>query len=241
MAAINLQTQPDRTTEQRSDVHEIPPLKQGDYLTRDEFERRYNAMPEATKAELIEGRVYMSSPVRYNSHGKPDRHLNTWLGVYGAFTPGTSGANNATIRMDDPNEPQPDGILIIEKGGQAIIGPDDYLEGAPELAIEVSASTASRDLGEKLASYRRNGVREYIVWSIYEGQLTWFSLEAGEYVPLSPDSDGILRSRVFPGLWLDVEALLNDEMATVLSMLQKGLESPEHGAFVERLQGRKPD
>ncbi len=239
MATINPQTEQDRTTLRPVTIPNIPPLENGDVLDRDEFERRYNAMPETTKAELIEGRVYMSSPVRFNSHGKPDRHLNTWLGVYGAFTPGTSGANNATIRMDDPNEPQPDGILIIEKGGQAIIGPDDYLEGAPELAIEVSASTASRDLREKLAAYRRNGVREYIVWSIYERQLTWFSLEAGEYVPFNPDDDGVTRSRVFPGLWLDVAALLKDDMAKVLAVLQQGLASSEHSDFVKRLSGAK--
>jgi Uma2 family endonuclease len=235
MAVINLQTEQQRTTLRPVAIPAIPPLENGDVLDRDEFERRYNAMPEAIKAELIEGRVYMSSPVRYNNHGKPDRNLNTWLGVYSAFTPGTSGANNATIRMDDFNEPQPDGILILEERGQAIIGPDDYLEGAPELAIEVSASTATRDLREKLAAYRRNGVREYIVWSIYDRQLTWFILEAGEYIPLPQDSDGIFRSRVFPGLWLDVESLLNDEMAAVLTVLQQGLASEEHAAFIQKL------
>ncbi|MCI0523918.1 MAG: Uma2 family endonuclease [Acidobacteria bacterium] len=219
----------------------IPPLENGDYLTRDEFERRYNAMPKAIKAELIEGRVYMSSPVRYRSHGFPDRNLNTWLGVYSAFTPGVSGANNTTVRLDQPNEPQPDGLLIIDEllGGQATISQDDYLEGAPELVVEVAASSATHDLRDKKEAYRRNGVREYVVWSVYDQQLKWFRLEAGQYVPLEPDEDGIIRSRVFPGLWLDVTALLNDDMAKVLAVLQQGLASPEHGEFIKRLASAK--
>src|SRR5574341_441135 len=215
----------------------IPPVENGDYLTRDEFERRYNAMPEATKAELIEGRVYMPSPVRRKSHGEPDSKMITWLGVYSASTPGVFAANNATVRMDETNEPQPDADLRIGEasGGQATLSPDDYLEGAPELAVEVSASSASYDLREKLSAYRRNRVQEYLVWSIYNQQLKWFRLEAGQYVPLEPDEDGVIRSRVFPGLWLDVTALLDDDMAKVLAVLQQGLASPEHGDFVKRL------
>ncbi|MGE0129594.1 MAG: Uma2 family endonuclease [Blastocatellales bacterium] len=219
----------------------IPPLENGDYLTRDEFERRYNAMPADVKAELIEGRVYMTSPVRYKSHGAPNRNLNTWLGVYSAFTPGVSGAKNTTVLLDQPNEPQPDGLLIIDEllGGQTTVSADDYLEGAPELVVEVSASSASLDLREKLSVYRRNGVREYIVWSVFDQQFKWFSLEAGEYVELNPDEDGVIRSRVFPGLWLDVDALLKDNMAKVLAILQQGLASPEHTDFIEQLSKGK--
>lgn len=217
----------------------IPPLENGDYLTRDEFERRYNAMPEKVKAELIEGRVYMSSPVRCKSHGNPDNKIATWAGFYSAHTQGVTAANNATVQMDEINEPQPDVLLIIEEhfGGQAIINADDYLEGAPELAIEVAASSATYDLRDKKEAYRRNGVREYIVWSVYDQQLQWFRLEAGQYVPLTPDDDGIIRSRVFPGLWLDVEALLKDDMARVLAVLQQGLATSEHADFVKRLSG----
>lgn len=215
----------------------IPPLENGDYLSRDEFERRYNAMPEKVKAELIEGRVYMSSPVRWQSHGEPDNKMNIWVGTYSISTPGVSAASNATVLMDETNEPQPDVSLRISEtsGGQAILNPDDYLEGAPELAIEVAASSATYDLRDKKEAYRRNGVREYIVWSVYDQQLQWFRLEAGQYAQLTPDDDGIIRSRVFPGLWLDVEALLKDDMARVLAVLQQGLASSEHSDFVERL------
>ncbi len=219
----------------------LPPLEQGDSLTRDEFESRYHAMPRVRKAELIEGKVYVPSPVRRKSHGEPDCALITWLGVYRALTPGVRCANNATVRLDEKNEPQPDADLRIEEayGGQAIISQDDYLEGAPELVVEIAASNAAHDLHEKLTVYRRNGVREYIVWATFDAQVQWFSLEtdAGELLPA--DEQGIVRSRVFPGLWLDVPALLQDDLAQVLRCLQKGLASAEHQQFVADLESRR--
>jgi Uma2 family endonuclease len=208
----------------------IPPLENGDHLTKDEFERRYNAMPKTIKAELIEGK----------SRGNPDNKIATWLGFYSAHTQGVAAANNATVQLDEINEPQPDVLLIIEEhfGGQTIINADDYLEGAPELAVEVAASSATYDLREKKEAYRRNGVQEYIVWAVYDRQLQWLRLEAGQYVSLNPGEDGVIRSRTFPGLWLDVEALLKDDMAKVLAVLQQGLDSSEHKDFVERLSQR---
>ena len=214
-----------------------PPLENGDYLTRDEFERRYTAMPNLKKAELIEGRVYVLLPAHSKYHGEPHAKIAGWLGVYSAYTPGVEGSNNATVRLDETNEPQPDALLRIDEagGGQTIIDSDGFLQGAPELIAEVAGSSASYDLREKLFVYQHHGVQEYIVWSIYEQQLDWFRLQAGEYARLRPDNDGIIRSRVFPGLWLDVEALLKDDMAKVLSVLQQGLASPEHGEFIKRL------
>ena len=111
----------------------IPPLENGDRLTRAEFERRYDAMPALKKAELIEGEVYMPSPVRYGRHSQPHSRLGTWLGIYELDTPGVEAGDNGTIRLDLDNEPQPDAFLIIrpERGGQARISEDDYIEGAP--------------------------------------------------------------------------------------------------------------
>ncbi|MCG3161058.1 MAG: hypothetical protein JMDDDDMK_02176 [Acidobacteria bacterium] len=237
MAAINLQTKEGRTFRQTINIPEIPPLENGDYLTREEFERRYNAMPEGVKAELIEGRVYMSSPVRSRSHGEPHSLVVGWLVFYKAFTPGVFVTDNSTVRMDEPNEPQPDVALRINEasGGKAMLSHDDYLEGAPELIVEIAASSASHDLRDKKEVYHRNGVMEYIVWSVFDQRLRWFSHEAGEYVELNPGEDGVIRSRVFPGLWLDVEALLKDDMAKVLATLQQGLASSEHTGFVKRL------
>lgn len=221
----------------------IPPLEHGAYLTRAEFERRYEAMPSHIKAELIEGRVYMSSPVRRKNHSLPDTRFITWLGVYAAATPGVEAANNGTVRLDEWNEVQPDSDLRIDEthGGQTIVSGDDYLEGAPELVIEIAASTAPRDLREKFTVYQRNGVREYIVWAVADGQIHWFNLESGMFTPLSPDPadhDEYLRSRTFPGLWLDVQAMLRGEMARVLQVLQQGLAAPEHAEFVAALARR---
>ncbi|MGI2904102.1 Uma2 family endonuclease [Tolypothrix sp. VBCCA 56010] len=218
-------------------LNKIPPLESGDRLSRHEFERRYTAMPQLKKAELIEGVVYVSSPLRFKSHGQPHGDLIIWLGTYKVSTPGVELGDNATVRLDLDNEPQPDVLLLIDEklGGQAKISEDDYIEGAPELVAEVAASSASNDLYDKKRAYRRNGVQEYIVWQILENKVDWFSLQNDEYVTLEADANGVIKSRTFPGLWLDMTALLTGEMTKVLAVLQEGLNSSEHQAFVERL------
>lgn len=218
-------------------LNKIPPLESGDRLSRHEFERRYTAMPHLKKAELIEGVVYVSSPLRFKSHGQPHGDLIIWLGTYKVSTPGVELGDNATVRLDLDNEPQPDVLLLIDEklGGQAKISEDDYIEGAPELVAEVAASSASNDLYDKKRAYRRNGVQEYIVWQILENKVDWFSLQNDEYVTLEADANGVIKSRIFPGLWLDMTALLTGEMTKVLAVLQQGLNSTEHQAFVERL------
>ena len=220
----------------------IPPLENGDHLTREEFERRYDAMPALKKAELIEGVVFIPSPVQHRRHGHPHTRLITWLGTYETDTPGVEAGDNSSIRLDLDNEPQPDGFLIIlpECGGQARISDDDYIEGTPELIAEVAASSASFDLGKKFDVYRRNGVREYVVWRVLDGQVDWYANRGGRFEQVSPPADGILRSEVFPGLWLDAAALVQNDRKAVQAVLQQGLDSPEHGLFVERLRRDRP-
>jgi len=215
----------------------IPPLVAGDRMSRDEFERRYDAMPGLKKAELIDGVVYMPSPVRITLHGEPHIFLDTWLGTYRAATPGTRAGTNTTARLSLDNEPQPDALLLIDPacGGQAQINPNDYVELAPELVAEVSASTASFDLNSKLDAYCRNGVREYLVWRVLDRQFDWFARRGHAFEHLVPGSDGILRSEVFPGLWLDSAALLRGDMLRVLDVVRQGSASDEHSRFVERL------
>jgi Uma2 family endonuclease len=219
----------------------IPPLRPGDRLDREEFERRYRAMPEGVKAELIEGVVYMPPPVSTEEHAGPHFDLITWLGVYRAFTPGVQGGDNATLRLDLDNEPQPDAFLRIrpECGGQSADA-DGYVQGAPELVAEVAASSASYDLHDKLDAYRRNGVQEYVVWRVWDRRVDWLVLRGGRFEPLAPDAAGLLHSRVFPGLRLSPVALLGGDMARVIAAVQQGCSSPEHIAFVERLRHATP-
>ncbi len=216
----------------------VPPLETGDRLNRAEFERRYMAMPNLKRAELIEGVVYVPSPVRARRHGQPHAHLVTWIGNYESATPGVLVADNASVRLDLDNEPQPDAVLFIDPdhGGQARIAPDDYLEGAPELVAEVASSSASYDLNSKLHVYRRNAVREYVVWRVLDQQIDWFVLREGEFVRLPVDNAGLYRSGVFPGLWLDPAALVRGDTPTVQSTLQRGLASQEHSDFIAYLK-----
>lgn len=213
----------------------ILPLENGDQLSREEFERRDALLPEGKWAELIEGTVFMAAALRFRSHGKPHGQLSTWLATYQVFTPGTEIAIDTTVRLDEINQPQPDLALFVHPHGQVHISEDDYLEGAPELTVEISASTASIDLGAKKTAYQRNGVQEYIVWRVLEGEIDWFRLEQGVYVELLPDADGITRSIQYPGLWLDRSALLADNMPQVLTILQQGLDSPAHQSFAAKL------
>ena len=218
----------------------IAPLESGDRLNRHEFERRYNAMPSVKKAELIEGVVYVASPLRFESHAEPHGLLIIWLGTYKVGTPSIKLGIEPTVRLDQDNEPQPDGVLLIPEsaGGQSTLSEDDYIEGAPELVAEIAATSVANDLHDKKKAYRRNGVHEYIVWQIFENQLDWFSLQQSEYVPLAADGNGIVRSLVFPGLWLSVPDLLTGNMTRVLSVLQEGLNSAEHAEFVQGLSGQ---
>ena len=212
---------------------DVPPLESGDRLTRAEFLRRYDAMPDVKKAELIEGVVYVPSPVRQKYHGRQHLHILNWIGHYEAGTPGLEGGDNSTVLLDLDNAPQPDGVLFIQPqhGGQVKINEDGYIEGAPDLVAEVAASSASYDLHDKLNAYRRNGVREYVVHRVFERKVDWFVLKEGRFEALAPSADGLLRSAIFPGLWLDDDALIRGDLATVLAVVQQGLSSPEHVKF----------
>ncbi len=218
----------------------IPPLREGDRLSREEFERRYDAMPELKKAELINGVVLMPSPVRLQQHGSPHADLITWLGTYRVATPGVCVGDNSTIRLDADNEPQPDVLMIVEPswGGQVRIDSDGYVEGGPELVAEVAASSINIDLTSKLQIYAQHGVREYLVWRVLDQAVDWFVLRQGQYDRLAPTPAGVYQSEVFPGLWLDVTALVRLDIAAVMRLLQQGLASPEHAAFVALLKQR---
>jgi hypothetical protein len=216
----------------------IPPLEPGDQLTRDEFERRYEAMPNLKKAELLEGVVHMPSPVRFLDHAEPHGVIIGVCFNYRVSTPGVRMGDNGTLRLDLDNEPQPDAAMFVDPacGGSVELTSDGYVAGAPELISEISASSVGIDLTTKLRVYRRNRVREYLVWRVLDREIDWFVLRQTQYDRLVPDSAGLLKSEVFPGLWLDPSALIQMDLPRVLQVLQQGIASPEHADFVTRLR-----
>jgi Uma2 family endonuclease len=211
----------------------IPRLENGDRLTQKEFHRRYEAMPKNVKAELIKGVVYMASPVRVKNHGEPHARMMGFLANYQMLTNGIGLLDNTTFIVNEFYEPQPDCVLRIEEefGGKSWINEDDYLEGSPELIVEIAASTASYDLHDKLEIYESKGIREYIVWRVLDKQIDWFSLENGKYQKIEPNKQGIIESKTFIGLRLNVDAILNNDLRKVLDDLQKGLSSKKYKEF----------
>jgi Uma2 family endonuclease len=215
-----------------------PPLTNGDHLTQAEFLRRYAAMPELDDAELIEGVVYLRPPVTHAYHGASHFDLIGWLGIYSMHTPGVRGGDNGALRLDELNAPQPDAYLIVlpTHGGQVRFDSDGYIVGAPELVAEVAASSAAIDLNAKKTAYLRNGVREYIVWRVFDRAIDWFVSREGRFDRLVPGEGGRLQSQVLAGLWLDAEALIGGDMLSVDRIVRQGVTTPEHAAFVSILQ-----
>lgn len=215
----------------------VPVLVSGDTLTRDEFERRYEAMRDVRKAELIEGVVFMPSPVRDTQHGRPHALLAKWLTHYEDATPGVAFSVDSSLRLDLDNEPQPDlQLRITGPSGSSRIDGDGFVQGAPELVVEVAASSVSIDLHRKLQVYRRCGVREYVVHRTEDVAVDWFVLRRGSYERVNAESDGLLRSEVFPGLWLDPSALIRQDAATLRTAVGAGTATAAHAAFVRRLR-----
>lgn len=234
-----MSAQPVRTIVRTPHVHvaaEPPPLNPGDHLSRAEFERRWDAHPEIKIAELVEGVVFYSRYVPFEKHGCPHADAVGWLGVYTAYTPGINACSSGTVRLDFENEFTPDGCLYLERGGKSRVSQDDVIEGAPELVVEIATSSAAYDLHTKKRVYQRSGVQEYLAFQMHEKGEDWFVLREGVYATLTPDETGILKSEVFPGLWLNTKAFWSGDLAAMLATLQEGVASPEHAAFVERMK-----
>lgn len=196
-----------------------PSLHSGDRLTRAEFHRRYRGWPKERKAELVEGVVYVASPVSA-AHAEPHANVLLWLGAYRVRHPELRLHDNATVFLDADNEVQPDACLWRETPGGPRLNDEGYIEGPPQLVVEVALSSVSYDLHDKLRAYRRAGVREYVVWRVEDRAIDWLRLHEGAYLPVEPDARGVIESATFPGLRLAVDKLLASDLAAVLAELQ---------------------
>jgi Uma2 family endonuclease len=223
-------------TAKQARTRSLPPLENGDQLDQKTFHARYEAMPEKCRAELIGGIVYMASPQKV-PHSEAHWLTVRWLDEYAEATPGTKGLSNNTQILGPDSEPEPDNCLFIlpEYGGRVFVDESDYLNGSPELIVEVSSSTESIDLHRKKRDYEKAGVLEYAVLALRTQQVFWFIRRRGKFKDVPLPADGIFRSRIFPGLWLDAEAMLSNHRQRVLAALKQGLAAPEHAAFVARL------
>ncbi|CAN5500452.1 Uma2 family endonuclease [soil metagenome] len=221
-------------------IPELPPLVNGDHMSQVDFHRSYENYPDETKFELIAGTVYMASPLRH-SHGRSHVVMAWLLETYAIETLGVEALDNATTILDDENEPQPDLSLRIlhTHGGAASLSNDDYLTGPPELIVEIAHSSRAIDLYQKKEAYRKGGVVEYLVLSLQPLQLNWFHFPSGR--DLTPDVDGVCRSDVFPGLSINVPALLGQQREQLLAALREGMQSPAHAEFVKRLQAKRSE
>ena len=220
----------DSVREMRSAVPEG--LFEGNKLDQPTFHRLYEQTPQGFKAELIGGIVHVASPVGI-AHNDPHVLVIAWLSNYAVAKPNTHVLDNATVILDDQSEPQPDAGLRYRQGTSRIS--DNRCNGPPELVIEVSDSTVVHDLFDKRADYERHGVSEYLVLAVEESRAIWFTRgDDGGFVELSPTA-GKLQSCIFPGLWLDPDALFDLDHVRVMAVLNEGLASV--GKSEEKMEG----
>jgi Uma2 family endonuclease len=227
-------------SERRMQAPAISALRDGERLDQKTFHERYEATPEHVRAELIGGIVYIASPQK-TPHSRGARFVTRWLDEYGEATPGTECLPGVTNILGAESEPEPDHCLLVlpDFGGQTWENDRGYLAGSPELIVETSWATEARDLHQKKDDYEKAQVREYVVVALRSQKVFWFGRRGGKFAAMRPGRDGILRSRAFPGLWLDPTALLQNDRARLLAVLREGLASAEHAAFVAKITARK--
>ena len=212
-----------------------PTLEAGDHLDQKTFHARYEAMPQGTQAELIGGVVYMPSPMKL-PHGRLQQLVSNWLGDYEELTPGVQAVAGVTTILGEDSEPQPDCSLYIlpERGGQIGISDDQYITGAPELIVEIASSTESYDLHSKKRDYEVSGVCEYVVVAVRQAKVFWFIRGKHKFEETMPHDDGIIRSEVFPGLWLDPKALIEMDRTRLREITRQGCATDAHAEFVNK-------
>jgi hypothetical protein len=216
----------------------VPPFENGDRLDQKTFHDLYERTPFRFRAELVDGIVYLKIPKPVRLRRRPRLSLSVWLGAYEAETEGVQIAMHATNILIDRNETHPYQTVIVDPalGGRTSINADDFVEGGAELLVEIAERSCSLPYHKKFEQYQKANVREYIIVNLESRNFNWFTNTANGFQPIKPNADGIMKSRVLPGLWLDREATLNDNNKRVRAVLDSGLASPEHAKFVTKLQ-----
>jgi Uma2 family endonuclease len=211
-----------------------PLLANGDRMKQAEFHRLYELYDEDTKIELVGGIVYMSSPLS-RSHSDCAGRLGYAFERYAEDTPGVEVLHNATTILGEESEPQPDlGLRVLPEFGGRSWDEGIYVGGAAELFAEIAYSSRALDLHAKLRDYRAAGVLEYLVVLIEDQEVRWFHFPSDSEI--RPNRQGIAKSRVFPGLWIDVPALLRLDSRALRKAVEAGSRSKPHASFVRRLQ-----
>jgi hypothetical protein len=210
-------------------------LLEGQRLDQSAFHDLYESMPPGTRAELIDGVVYMPSPIGMQ-HGGALVPVIVWLAYFAEHTPGVQVMDNVTTIVGRRSELQPDAMLrILPECGGRTSNKRGFVRGAPELVFEVARASRYVDLGPKLVVYQQAGVLDYIVHAMNPDEILWFSREQKTLVPQTIGSDGLYRSTTFPGLWLDPQALVAMNYQRLRAVLDLGCATPEHAAFVAKL------
>ena len=199
---------------------QYPQLHNGDRMSREEFLRTWEQIPNLKHAELIKGVVYLASPVSV-AHGSYDTRMNGWLDHY-AYISGKDFlvTANTTLLTPDGSSLQPDAAMLNRPHANTAAA---YLEDVPDLVVEVAYSSQAYDLGPKMVAYRSAGVREYVVVLLRDQRVEWRVLAGTRYRLLHQPKDGILRSPHHPGLWLDTGALFPLDRQRLYAAIERGV------------------
>jgi hypothetical protein len=215
-------------------------IRPGDRMTLEEFLERWEQMPDLKFAELIDGTVYMPSPIS-REHMRVDSRVQGLCSYYCLRTAGTESGTNGTWLLNGVGGAQPDcSVHILQEFGGRSTTKRGLAAGAPEFVAEVCYSSRAYDLGPKLALYQAAGVDEYLAILVEERRFEWRVLINGSYELMDSDH-GVYRSRILPGLWIDSNAFWNDQSAALLQTLEQGLASQEHQDFAALLLQRRDE
>ena len=243
------QTAPDQTVlavgthDPQRRVPEADRLRDGERIPPDEFRRRCGVLEAVGvdfRVEYVNGVVRMMPPPNFAGHTHPIRVMQGLLSAYTRQTPGVIDytESGVTLPVEETSaDVSPDLCLVVQpgRGGQMSVDDAGYFVGPPELVVEVANSSLSYDLGEKRDLYEAAGVQEYLVHATRERRLLMMRRDGDRFRTVMPDADGVLASRIFPGLVFDTAAIIADDIAAAEATLDRVMQSPEVAAAHQNL------